>query len=339
MHNATAQAEPLSAYPQIRTADLDALAESVKGYYGPVAIKRRNRQGRLNVLANHWQIEGVGLTYARHGVAVDLTVDSFAFYAQLYSFRDAASVKVGRRLVEVDSLGSFVANPLDSITLSYAPKFEKIILKLDDDAVAKKCEALTGRPLTAPLRFERSAQLRPEDSRLLAEAVMHLVRRLDILRDGLHPTVATELADAMLVNFIISNVSNYSQYLKGRPTSTGVQELRAAEEYIEAHWDQPITMEALTAVTGASARSLYYSFRKLRGYSPKSFVTQLRLRRSYELLARPEPSTTVTDVALSCGFGNLGHFSSYYRAAFGESPSASLRRARSGARSRKSLAP
>jgi transcriptional regulator GlxA family with amidase domain len=90
---------------------------------------------------------------------------------------------------------------------------------------------------------------------------MHLVRRLDAVRAGIHPTVAGELADAMLVNFLISNVNNYSQYLKGRPNSAGVEELRAAEEYIEAHWDQPITMEALTAVTGVSARSLYYSFR------------------------------------------------------------------------------
>jgi transcriptional regulator GlxA family with amidase domain len=55
------------------------------------------------------------------------------------------------------------------------------------------------------------------------------------------------------------------------------------------------------------------------------------------MLTRPEPSTTVTDVALACGFGNLGHFAHYYRAAFGESPSASLRYARSGTRSRKSL--
>jgi AraC-like DNA-binding protein len=337
MHNATAQAEPLSAFPQIRTSDLDALAESVKRYYGPVAIKRPNRQGRLNVLVNHWQMQGVGLTYARHGAAVDVTVGSFNFYAQLYSFRGAAIVAVGRNRVDVDSLGSFVANPRDSITLSYAPTFEKIILKLDENAVGKKCEALTGRALTAPLRFERSALLKPTEARLLADAVMHLVRRLDTLRDGIHPKVATELADAMLVNFLISNVSNYTQYLKGRPTSAGVQELRAAEEYIEANWDQPITMEALTAVAGVSARSLYYSFRKLRGYSPKSFVTQLRLRKSYELLARPESSTTVTDVALACGFGNLGHFATYYRTAFGETPSASLRRARSGTRSRKSL--
>jgi transcriptional regulator GlxA family with amidase domain len=38
--------------------------------------------------------------------------------------------------------------------------------------------------------------------------------------------------------------------------------------------------------------------------------------------------TTVTDVAFACGFGNLGHFAIYYRRQFGETPSATLRRAR-----------
>ena len=41
-----------------------------------------------------------------------------------------------------------------------------------------------------------------------------------------------------------------------------------AEDYIEAHWDKPITLELLSGITGASIRSLHEKFKQARGYSP-----------------------------------------------------------------------
>jgi transcriptional regulator GlxA family with amidase domain len=62
------------------------------------------------------------------------------------------------------------------------------------------------------------------------------------------------------------------------------------------------------------------------------FVKDIRLDHSKQLLSAPTPSTSVTEVALACGFGNLGHFSQYYRRKFGEPPSHTLNRARTGKR-------
>jgi len=45
------------------------------------------------------------------------------------------------------------------------------------------------------------------------------------------------------------------------------------------------------------------------------------------LLSPASPSQTVTDVAMHFGFLELGRFSVEYRRAFGERPSATLRRA------------
>ncbi|MGN1288208.1 MAG: helix-turn-helix domain-containing protein [Bradyrhizobium sp.] len=104
-------------------------------------------------------------------------------------------------------------------------------------------------------------------------------------------------------------------------------QVRRAEAYVEANWEQPLTIEALALVAGVSARTLFHSFRKRRGYSPMGFVKRIRLNHARWMLQDQRNSTSVTDVALACGFGNLGHFSGYYRRAFGETPSATLRQA------------
>jgi AraC-like DNA-binding protein len=47
------------------------------------------------------------------------------------------------------------------------------------------------------------------------------------------------------------------------------------------------------------------------------------------LLSRPDEGTTVTDAATRLNFFHFGHFSGHYRNLFGETPSQTLRQARS----------
>jgi transcriptional regulator GlxA family with amidase domain len=54
---------------------------------------------------------------------------------------------------------------------------------------------------------------------------------------------------------------------------------------------------------------------------------RLELART-RLLSSPE--STVTEIALDCGFGHLGRFSIQYRAHFGEGPLQTRSRARAG---------
>ncbi|MBN9040177.1 MAG: hypothetical protein BGP05_20240 [Rhizobiales bacterium 62-47] len=89
-----------------------------------------------------------------------------------------------------------------------------------------------------------------------------------------------------------------------------------------------MTIEALALVAGGSARALFHAFHTSRGYSPMDFAKRIRLQKAKEMLSRPNASTSVTSVAFTCGFSNLGHFAVYYHKAFGEPPSATLRRAR-----------
>jgi transcriptional regulator GlxA family with amidase domain len=114
--------------------------------------------------------------------------------------------------------------------------------------------------------------------------------------------------------------------LDSRERASTSWQVRRAEEYIETHWNEPITIASLARATAASARSIFFHFKNSRGQSPMSFVKQVRLEHAREMLQHSRVSHSVTEVAVDCGFGNLGHFAGDYFKRFGERPSDTLKR-------------
>jgi transcriptional regulator GlxA family with amidase domain len=88
----------------------------------------------------------------------------------------------------------------------------------------------------------------------------------------------------------------------------------------------PVTVAELSRMLGVSERTLRAAFHDVLGLSPKQYVIGQRLHAAHDALAAADPhSTTVTDVATTFGFFELGRFAGRYRSAFGEVPSETLR--------------
>jgi AraC-like DNA-binding protein len=104
------------------------------------------------------------------------------------------------------------------------------------------------------------------------------------------------------------------------------KQVKRVEEWIDAHYGEAVTIDDLAEVAGISVRALQAGFRRLRDCTPMEALARRRLRAAYDALRNPE--ATVTQVATDCGFFHLGRFASRYREIFGETPSASLTRAR-----------
>ena len=217
------------------------------------------------------------------------------------------------------------------MSFSPAANFEHFVTLIDPEALLKTIGALTGTRPVSQLRLNyTNFELRPLP-RLSRNLVKLLVEELDADDSVPSSVVTAELEQAIVVAFLYGNSHNYSSVLEGRPAAAAPWQIRRVEEYVEANWDQPITIEALAVVANASARSIFHSFKEHRRYSPMNFVKQVRLKHAKESLGARDGETTVTKVAFECGFGNLGHFANDYKRAFGETPSATLLRAKNGA--------
>jgi AraC family transcriptional regulator, ethanolamine operon transcriptional activator len=100
-----------------------------------------------------------------------------------------------------------------------------------------------------------------------------------------------------------------------------------AIEYMRAADLGSLNAPALCAEVGVSQRTLEYAFQERLGTSPMEFIRRLRLhavRRA--LLTAERGGSTVTEIAMTFGFYQLGRFAAEYRAIFGELPSATLTR-------------
>jgi transcriptional regulator GlxA family with amidase domain len=101
------------------------------------------------------------------------------------------------------------------------------------------------------------------------------------------------------------------------------------EAFIEANWNRPIELDEMAMVANVSARTVFREFARAGKGSPAHFAKRIRLQRAADLLRSPGENTTVTGIALHCGFQNIGRFSADYLRIHGELPSETLKRAHS----------
>jgi AraC-like DNA-binding protein len=88
----------------------------------------------------------------------------------------------------------------------------------------------------------------------------------------------------------------------------------------------PTTAE-LAAALDITDRWVRAAFAGAYGVSVSDFFRARALHRARRALTAADPtSTSVTDVAMACGFWHLGRFSGYYRSHFGELPRRTLQR-------------
>ncbi|KRR00780.1 helix-turn-helix domain-containing protein [Bradyrhizobium valentinum] len=97
------------------------------------------------------------------------------------------------------------------------------------------------------------------------------------------------------------------------------------EDYLAAAGARPVHVSELCAAFRVSRRGLHRAFHDVFGIGPVTFLRYKRLCAIHSTLKESSPGkTTVAEVALQQGFVELGRFSQYYFALFGEYPSETL---------------
>jgi AraC-like DNA-binding protein len=205
-----------------------------------------------------------------------------------------------------------------------------LVIRIDAPALQNGLGALLGTPVVRQIEFQTPSRFDNPELARLRRLLEFLVAELD--RDDMPAQVLAEYEQMLIARFLTANRHNFSRLLEREEPRAAPWQVRVVEEYIDANWNRPITVQTLAAASGGSARSIFKTFRETRGSSPMVFVKSVRLRHARHMLLAADRATSVVSVAFACGFLNPGHFARDYRVAFGELPSATLANARQSTR-------
>jgi len=319
---------PLGRFTVFRTADPEEFRSVAIADYGASRVELP-RFDAVPSRGNSAALGDITLGYSVCGEArIDFPEADYA--RQQFALRGSCGVASGRMVSEVSRDQACVTSPGRPSTIAYGRDFEQFYIRVARSALERKLAALLGAPPNGALTFAISASMARPQVQGLWQLTNFLAEQLNAPAGRLPQLVLAELEQAVVLAFLSANDHSFSTLLARDCLDAAPRQVRLAEEFIRDNCQQAITIEQLAQVSGVSARTLFKTFRRHRGYTPHQFAKRARLERARDMLRGPDAATTVTGVAFACGFANLGHFAHDYRAAFGELPSAVLARTMAG---------
>jgi AraC family transcriptional regulator len=128
---------------------------------------------------------------------------------------------------------------------------------------------------------------------------------------------AEALIDA-LCNHLLKHYSTHSPAFKQYRGGLNRDRLRAAIDYIQAHLDEKLTLDAIAQHLNMSVYHFCDLFKQSVGIAPYKYVLQQRVERAKHLLKDEERA--IVDIALECGFANQTHLNKHFRKFTGMTP-------------------
>lgn len=318
----------LDRFPVFETDKPEAARHALLNSFKAKSFDTSGRTKGFRAQGNHAQLEYVSLSYCSYDADVRVAFPELDAIRQQFCLHGHATTSLGRNGARFGSGHSFIIPSKAEVDLDFSESYRQVVLRVEGEFLDKKLQSLLGLASPKPLEFRNPADFNDPRSQTLLPLVLGFANQLNDTRAALPRPVLDELQQSLAVAFLFLNRHNLSHLLEDEPPDAAQRVVKTVEEFIEANWNSTITIESLMAITGTSARSIFREFKKRRGYTPMMFAKRVRLKQARSRLLSPEESTSVTGVALACGFLNQGHFARDYREAFGELPSASLARAR-----------
>ena len=327
-HDATG-APPLGSLPLARSTSPRRIRDAVDGLTGEHHQLLLHEGTRLDGTVHGLQLGPLGIVHVAYGAG--LTVDS---------------PPSGRRVVVVIPLGPmfvescgnrwvastpFALSSCHRTQMAPDPVRGALIGATDAGVIEEQIESRLGRPLRSRVSLSSERPLQLAAPALVSAAWLEACRSLEdqqLLGDGIFRQA---LEASLLANMTLGLAPHLSTALSRSGPGAGPDYVHAARRIMERRCAEELTVEAVAAAVGISARQLHAAFAQFLDTTPAQLLREIRLEKARALLLDPAGAhrLTVAAAATRSGFSHLGRFSAYYLHRYGEAPSATLARAKS----------
>ena len=307
------------------STDLDQVRSMVGQVIANHHLKQTNGAERFDARMHYLNLGDISLSRLRYGASVQIERGALenCFLVQM-PVNGCAVVESGSQRIESSQELASVLSPGDSAKMQWNGDSDQIMLRISRSLVERTLVGHLGHPLEQPLRFElgfRWQECAPW--RCLLSYLLDCAPHYPQLAQ--HKLVMTQIEQLAASTLLMSHQHNYSETVPARRSTILPRHVRRAQDYLQSHAHEPITVEQLAQAAGVSLRSLYTGFKDFLGVSPMHYLRDLRMEQVHAELISGE-ATNIAGVALRWGFTHMGRFSNDYKLRYGETPSQTLRR-------------
>lgn len=293
-----------------------------------MSVARPSAVPSFHTVLNGVYLPGLWLGYISYGAPVQLRVSPTRDdYWVHFPLRSGFSVISAGQALDCDPHSGIVTCPSDIHELRTAPDSERLSLSIQREGLVRHLAALLGDEPNAPLAFSSSMDLQQGPGRSLAGFLRLVATEFDGAGVLDSPLLASRFEQLVLTSLLTLQPSNYTSRLRVCARPIASRSVGRVIDYIHENAAEPVRLADLVAISGVAGRTLIKHFRDGKGVSPMRYLRSVRLERVRADLQSGAPNGVMT-AALRWGFGHAGRFAIEYRERFGESPSATLARAR-----------
>ena len=291
-------------------AEMLLRAENKKG---PVATVSNKNLGGFNLRVFNWRIPVHGLSVSNTSI---ITINM-----ALTGTRTVQDQHFGNISWQKNQAGIYSLDAGTAVVSDMPHSLLHLILPVE--LLETRARSIYAKELNEPLRFSPVINLSREGA-AISGLFGYLLAQAVVAPDALkYPAVGSSFRELVVSTLFGTLAHNYREELSTKVDCASPRSVKRAEEYMQAHAEEPMSLQILAREAGCSERALQGAFSSFRSMTPMGVLREIRLEKARQDLK--EAADTVTQIAFKWGFSNPGRFAAQYAEKFGETPSQTRR--------------
>jgi AraC-like DNA-binding protein len=202
-----------------------------------------------------------------------------------------------------------------------------LAIHIERHALEDELQQLLHRPVTGAIGFELALDLSrraaADWNRLVCTLATGLFDPESLFRQ---PIMTVPLVHTILSGLLLSADHDLRAQLDAPARSIGPTTVRRADEYIEQHAHEPLSVAQVASSAGVSIRALQQGFKRSLGATPHQIIQHTRLERAHQdLVNASADEATVAGIGAKWGFPHAGRFAALYCSRYNTYPSTTLK--------------
>lgn len=320
----------LEDHPVFTSRDIDEARQLVGRLFCAHGLEQTRSAEQLDCHMHQVGLGALSLNYLCYGAEVEITPGCLRdFYLIQIPIAGEAVIRYGSQETRSNPSEAVVLSPHQPVAMRWHGDCAQVMLYIPRTLLEQRmAETLGGT--CGPLDFQLGLAQNEGPTAGWCHTVVDLARNIDHYGTSWlrHGAAAASLQDFLLHGLISQQPHNQGERLRAALAPALPRHVQRAQEFIRAHAEQALTVADIARAACVSVRALEEGFRRHLDTTPNAWLREVRLvqvREHLRTAADGGACVSLHDIAHRYGFFHLGRFAAYYKARFGEAPSATLR--------------